>query len=311
MSNELKVYQAGQFAIVKDERASERLALAIADHGIKMRDLPVLQIPGGKSKFWELDTPTGRQAVEKLDVVIAHVVGNQKGWWAEDLEGGDSNRPPSCSSTDGLVGRGNNRLDQDPKGISDKHDCLTCAWNQFGSERKYKRGKDCKDFANLFLFSPTSRLPMVLKIPATSLDAMRAHFIQKLYNLDLEPWTCVSRLGLAPAPKSTPSLTWNVVTFDLVAPLDEVEKARFLALRETIKKYLHREPLRIVAGDFATKDPNAKEKAEVETAKTEATKPDLAFERPPAHDAPIPEGSVASDAFGRPTASEEPSTTHG
>lgn len=248
MSSEVALYPTGKFAVAKDDNGVSRFVRTLKENDVKFADIPQLKIPGGGGKVWEIATPQGLKGEPAIEVVIVLVLGNRKGWWAEDLEEGDTNRPPNCASNDGIRGYGNHSLGQEPQFASKEHDCLTCQWNQFGSERKAGKGKDCKDFAIVFGFLPHSFLPVRLKVPATSLKAMRKYMLQDLAALGLDQWGVVTKLTLTPQKEG--NRTWSTVNFELVKALDASEMARFQTIREGIDKHLQIPVVPLTAGDF-------------------------------------------------------------
>lgn len=281
------LYEPGKFAISKSDDAAGRLAHAIADHGIKFSDLPKLEIPGKGPSFWAIETAAGQVAMKQLDCVIPLVISSQKGWWAEDPQAGEPSRPPNCSSSDAITGRGNHTLDQNPAGAKDSHDCVVCPWNQWGSDRKGGKGKDCKDFAFMFLFGTESRLPMVIKVPPTSLAPMREYFIKKLVGLGLEPWEVVTRLELHPEVRG--QFNWHTIVFSLVAPLSGAEAERFKSIRAILESQMRRTPPQITAGDYVKRD--AQPAATSGTSAPASAGPSVA--------SPGAAGAVPSDAFAR------------
>lgn len=249
MSSEVTTYPTGKFAVAKDPKGVERFAQIVRDNGVTFGDLPKLKIPGAGGRVWEVATPNGVVGVQELEVVIVITFGNRKAWWAADTDSADSKQPPNCASNDGIVGFGNHSFDQDPKHASTSHDCLTCPMNQFGSERKNERGKDCKDFSLLMVFTHGTFLPLNLKIPATSLKALKRYLLQDLASIGLDSWNVVTRLKLTPKDGEG-NQKYSLVEFSLVKPLEGEEAARFSAIRQAFEKFVRVPATPITAGDY-------------------------------------------------------------
>lgn len=250
MSSEVATYPAGQFAVSKDDNGVARFIQAVKEHGVKFQDLPRLTVPGSGGKVWEISTAKGLEGRPEIDVVIALVLGNRKQWYAEEIDPAattEKSTPPNCASNNGIVGVGNNSLGQEPQHSRMDHDCLTCRWNQWESDRKKRKGKDCKDYALVFAFLPHSFLPVVLKVTVSSLVNMREYMIKSLVSVGLDPWSVVTRLSLDPQQEG--QLKWSLIKFALVKPLEGAEEKRFKQIREAIEKHLQAPPLTLNAGD--------------------------------------------------------------
>lgn len=178
-SGALQLVDASAYPLVAGSDSADVLA-AMSDIGIKVWDLPKMKVPSGGSVAFEVSRLGQTEYLKERDVIILAVRGNQKAWHREHYEdvGG---KPPDCYSTDGLTGMGNRSIDVL---VPDNgpHDCAKCPWGQFGSKRGKdgaRDGKDCQDYALLLVATPDGRLPTVIKVPPSSLRAM------KRYQMDL------------------------------------------------------------------------------------------------------------------------------
>jgi hypothetical protein len=161
-----------------------------------------------------------------VEGVIAVIQARQRAWWRTPLDEGGGGSPPSCSSSNGIVGMGDNTL----QGSTEvEHDCATCPWGQWKSARKGGEGKDCKEFARLFVFRPASRLPLIVTVPPTSLKAMQ-QYAMRLLDAGLEPFRVVTRLKLV-KDKSGSGITYSKIAFEFAGalPNDEAERMRDVA----------------------------------------------------------------------------------
>lgn len=164
------------FAIIDQPQAQQTMLAAINDLGITEGLLQRIKIPAGGMTAFEVEELEGTQVVQHLDVILVAIKGRQKAWWSATVEDGGGGAPPSCSSTDGIHGFGNNTLDAEA--ATGQHLCAECPWGKFGSARGGGAGKDCKDFSVLFFFRQGSRMPTVMNVPATSLKALQAYVLR-------------------------------------------------------------------------------------------------------------------------------------
>lgn len=228
-------FPSSQFAALKTKDAPEALLKLIKDNDVTSRNLTRIGPPSGKGKLFEIETVDGPKAEATLHLVILNVFARQKAWWAKDASE-SSNTPPDCRSTDGMHGVGNNRLDQHPDGnrtLESAHDCLTCDWNAWKSDRKGGKGKDCKDFAIVTALRRGTRLPVLLKVPATSLDAMK-EFLLRLGDTEdeLRSTDVVTEIALTARKGGvTGQIDYSSVTFKSIGrlPADEAAGAKWLA----------------------------------------------------------------------------------
>ncbi|MCL2856171.1 MAG: hypothetical protein FWE19_00405 [Oscillospiraceae bacterium] len=86
----------------------------------------------------------------------------------EDGESGpDTNNPPICQSPDGVQGVHGN--------TGEITLCADCKHNQWGSDQKGGRGKDCKNMRRLYVLVEGSSIPIVMTMPPTSIRPWEAY----------------------------------------------------------------------------------------------------------------------------------------
>jgi len=221
------------FAIVDVPEAKEVMISAFDQLGISNFQLNRLKVPLGGMTAWEITTLEGSRVEQALDVIVLAVRGRQKAWWPTPMEEGGGGVPPSCSSTDGVHGRGVNSLDAAAE--DGTHACADCAWNKFGSARNGGKGKDCKDHALLFCFQQGSRIPSLLVVPATSLKALQG-YILKLIDAGKRLETVVTRLGLQKA-QSQGGITYTTLDLGWSSDLDAEAAAQMV---DVSKEFLAR-----------------------------------------------------------------------
>ena len=146
-----------------------RAMKATSGRRVRVFDLERASLPGGKGKpSWVVTG--GPEGEEFHDEITGIIIGirDWRTWWKEAY--GDGNKgPPSCASDDAIHGRGDRSVDgSDGYGV---HDCLTCKWAQFGSDRRPKggRGQDCSERRAIFLITQETIYPTLLVLPPTSI----------------------------------------------------------------------------------------------------------------------------------------------
>lgn len=232
MSNELQVWSGGTFAVTTASDAVAALESAF-DSGVGVFDLTRVRVPAGGATTWGVPGLAGDEPLPAIECVVAVVQARQRAWWRQTMEEGGGSQPPSCVSTDGLTGIGDNTLEGAGK-AGDAHDCATCAWGQFGSSRKGGRGKDCKEFARLFVFRRESHMPTVVTVPPTSLKPMR-EYLMRLAERRLAPCSVVTRLKLD-REKADGGITYSKIRFEFGGVLPEQEAAQMVDLARRLRE---------------------------------------------------------------------------
>lgn len=103
-------------------------------------------------------------------------------WWEKDISESGGNAIPECFSMDAVTPSNNC--------INKQNDiCEDCNQNQFGSDRKGGKGKDCKNMKRLHVLMEGSLLPRRLTVPPTSIKAFEL-YMTGLVDRGL-PYPCV------------------------------------------------------------------------------------------------------------------------
>lgn len=222
------------FPVVARADATELLKGALIDGGVGVYNLTQLRVPSGGGVAWTVDTLEGPAAIAGKDmtVIVGGMRAGLKKWWRAGFGEGEGG-PPDCSSLDGMTGVGVNSLE--PEATPGSHDCVTCPWNRFKSDRKGGAGKDCADFTIALVFREGSSLPDALSIPAGSLKFWQAYMV-KLVNAGKAPWTVVTRLTLT--PQKAGNAPWSRIEPQFVRDLTPEEAARFRDSREILNGYI-------------------------------------------------------------------------
>lgn len=127
-----------------------------------------------------------------------------------------SNNPPDCCSFDGINGTGT------PGGK-----CRFCKLNVFGSGEN--GSKACKNKHRLYLLRENEIFPVVLVLPASSIQEF-SKYIKRLLSLGKKSDSVVTKLSLKKAVNKT-GIAFSMVHFSAIRDLSQSEKD---GLRELI-----------------------------------------------------------------------------
>jgi hypothetical protein len=221
------------FAIIDQKDARETMLAAFDQLGVTESLLQRVKVPTGGMAAFMVEELDGQNVVPHLDVIMVAIKGRQKAWWAKMPEEGGTGSPPSCTSTDGLRGFGNNTLKDDA--AAGEHLCAECPWSKFGSARNGGAGKDCGDYSVLFFFREGSRIPAVLNVPGTSLKGLQS-YILKLIDNGKRFEGVVTRIAVK-AATSKSGITYSQLDLSFVKDLSE-EAAK--AMTEMGKEFMGR-----------------------------------------------------------------------
>lgn len=244
---------------------SEADQKAIADfrkEGMKeeAKGLPILApridiLHQGAAAFKFREETEDRQLQKTFQGILLHV-DPQRAWWESGIgEGGKdgkaagaSGQVPDCYSRDLIV--------PDPASVKQQAArCDQCPHNQFGSDRKGGRGKDCKEARRVFLMVEGKLDPHVMTVPATSLKSLKKYFTFIAERSLGRPQCVLTKFSLATvANKEGTEYSELVLTF--VKPLDE--RVVFLALQA--KRGLEdmlKTAVPITRGDYVPDEPGS------------------------------------------------------
>lgn len=147
--------KASEFAVFnpeQQERMKRVMRLNFGDQGIKSPfNLKKIKMPTGGGLAFNVDTLTGRDSVELLDVIVVHWQAT-RGYWPGEFAG---SQPPECSSENGIFG---NRYGP----------CEQCKHSKFGSNGERPA---CKEMRRLLLLLPGNSMPFLFSVPPSSIKA--------------------------------------------------------------------------------------------------------------------------------------------
>lgn len=245
------------------------LADSLGDEELTEQDLPKIKIPSGGATVWMVPGAAGPTATEKLEGVVVFWKRSKAYWPNPDPTG----EPPACVAADNKHGVGN------PGGI-----CKTCPFNEFGSSIKTEKGKACKESEFWFLLQPGSFLPLVLKLPATSLDNAKKHRIA-IGNAGIKLASTVVSITLV--SEQGPSGAYSIAVPKLGAMLAPEDAERALAYAATMR------------ADFEAA-------AQAMNTETDADTPRPETPAPPAGEAPPWEGQATEEPPATGYSAEQP-----
>lgn len=140
------------------------------------RDLDRVKVPSGGALQFTVPTLDGESDQTSICGVI---VGwkNVRAYYATSFDE-QPNMPPTCSSPDGLIGLGHPDHEgaDDPEGPAIKRACDSCPNAAWGSGKD--KGQACQQGRLLFLLTEGDMLPLVVKLPATSIKACADYFMK-------------------------------------------------------------------------------------------------------------------------------------
>jgi hypothetical protein len=257
-SKELAVIEPASYAIMQADPAELQEALAVNAGGQKINpfDLDVVKIPAGGMTVWTVpDIEQGEVVKQALEGIII-LQRSIRSWWAGSIEDTGGGSPPDCSSQDGLWGVGSPAGHPDmPTEEDAAHDakfdvrydengtlitrgrfaCEACPLAQFGSG-KGGRGQACKQNRLLFLLTPDSSLPLVVKVPPSSLRAVQS-FMLRLSGKGVPMYGCVVSLSLKKAQNGQ-GISYAEIVPSFMARLSPEETVRMKAVHESLRPIL-------------------------------------------------------------------------
>lgn len=198
---------------------AEILAENMGDGGFSPSMLVKIKIPSGGGTAWEVPTlEDDFDSVKEIKGVIV-LWKDRRSYYAEKFDG--SKNPPKCYSNDGKVGVGT------PGGA-----CHACPHNQFGSASD-GAGKACKEYRDLYVITPDSALPKLVKLSTGSLRPCRDYFM-KLVAAGLKYNQVITSLALKKAASSG-GITYSQALLRVGGRLDDQQQAAASAYTASLK----------------------------------------------------------------------------
>jgi len=242
-NNQVVPYNAENFQIMKSEtNVVELINNNLGGESLTAWDLDIIKVPLGGGTLWSIPSISGEKEVKELTgiILLSQV---QRTYWKKDF-GSGGGTPPDCFAEDAIRGIG------EPGGI-----CSECELSKFGSSEKSEKAQACQMKRMLFMLTEKSVLPMVVRIPPTSLKNSKKYLLQLATEMDETPiHHAVTTLYLQKKPNSQ-GIDYSEVQFKLEGVLNDVQK-------DQVDKYLEqmRESLTTAATDIGSDKVNQEDK---------------------------------------------------
>jgi hypothetical protein len=229
----------------------EALAVNSGGQRINPFDLDVVKLPSQGMTIWTIpdlvDGELHPTTIEGIVILQRRI----RSYWAKGLDekDGGGSSPPDCSSQDGLIGVGApiGHPDFDPQTADLRYDtagkevyrgrfaCEACPLATFGSAAK-GNGQACKQNTLLFVLTPESSLPIVVKVPPSSLKPIQS-FMLRLSGKGIPMYGAVIGLSLRKVQNST-GIDYSEIVPAFVSRLSPEETERMKLVHESMKPLL-------------------------------------------------------------------------
>jgi len=168
--------------------------------------MPCIKMPTGGAQQYVMPDGTTQETFDCI-VVAWH---DCRAYWPGEFQG---SQPPQCVSGDGLTGIG------DPGG-----ECRPCPYRAFGSRGPSEKRQACKAQRRMFLVMGDRLLPVIFRLPPTSLKPCAVYF-HELASFGVAYYDCITRFGLTKASNAA-GIEYSVATFNEVGRLSPEVIAR-------------------------------------------------------------------------------------
>lgn len=142
----------------------------LGDEGLKPSDLPMINIPTGGIKRWEVPSLGEPEMVKTIKGVIIHKQ-MTRAFWSKGIEEAEDTLP-DCMSRNGKTGEVINEEEWSDLG----GDCATCPMNEWGSG-KNGRGKACTAKMQMYVLKEGTMLPNIISLSPTSIKPARDYLV--------------------------------------------------------------------------------------------------------------------------------------
>lgn len=256
---EMTVFEEMAGGITLNEQ-EKKLLESFKEEGVKddAKGLPVIApridiLHQGAAAFKFKEEPEETQLKKTFNGILLHI-DPQRAWWESGIGegkkdgGAQTGQVPDCYSRDLIV--------PDPESAKPQaKTCAECRFNQFGSDRKGGRGKDCKEARRLFIQVEKKIDPHVMTVPATSLKSLKKYLTFISENNLKRPQCVLTKFSLiTTANKEGTDYSELVLTFVKALP----DSVVFMALQakrglEEMLKTAHP----ITKGDYVPDEPGS------------------------------------------------------
>lgn len=189
---------------------------------------------GGGIAFTVIDDNGEEQPIKEIIGVLMDKWGI-KVWYEKSFEekGANDIGIPDCFSADGVTGSGCPRA-----GIQVGQLCATCPKNQWGSDRRGGKGKDCADKIRIHLLQEGEMFPIYIDAPPTSLGNFE-DYIQRLSN-KVKPYYGVTTKVKLEQAVNAGGIKYSKLAFAKVADLTKEERQAMKQYMQTLMPSMRR-----------------------------------------------------------------------
>ncbi len=168
----------------------------------------IAKVGSGGMKVFEFSNGNRDIVIEKFQGIIIANHKNNALFPAVENEEEKMNKPPICSSTDGITGI--------VRETGECRDCESCPHNVFGTAGK---GKECKNMHRLYILMENCPIPVTLNIPPTSLELWRNYAIMDVAAAGLDLSEVVTEFGLTNETNDA-GQKYSIVNFKMVGKVN-------------------------------------------------------------------------------------------
>lgn len=200
-STEYAALNSNALEIIEENLKNQPMSLQLFD---------IVKSPSGGSTVFTIPGISGDEVEKSLTGIILDYTMPRAYWDTPDpVEG----TPPVCYSEDSIVSH-------------DGKSCRECPYNDFGSKDGESCAKACKESVVLFLLRPSSIMPLVVRVPASSKRAFQ-RYVTRLIGRMLRISSVVTKITLEKKTSRTgqPYAVYNFEAVDELEP-EEAENVR-------------------------------------------------------------------------------------
>lgn len=237
MGTDIVPFQQYEIGQVDPAKLLEAVEANLGGQKLSENDLDVVKLPSGGGMFFEVPDLEDAKAEKTLTgVIVAHKA--VRAFWRESIGSGGGGQPPDCYSPDNTWGFGDPGDGLRARGQG----CEDCPMAQFGTatndDGSPGRGQACKQSHLLFLVRPEDMLPLVLRLPPTSLQPTKK-FLMRLSGKAVPYYAVVVEIGLD-KKSNADNTDYAQATFKMVARLGEEEAGKVKAFGDSLRPLFER-----------------------------------------------------------------------
>lgn len=193
-----------KFDLSRIKQSHEKLAATLNDVGGQAVARAKI-VPDGVNLF-KIEAGSRSITVNKLEGIVLYSHAANALFSANESE----NKPPICSSMDGITGIVN--------GTGECRDCASCKYNMFGSDGG--SGKACKNMRRIYMACEGVPVPVMLTLPPTSLEPWKNYVIMDVASVGFSLNEVVTSFELEKM-KSNSGKNYSVIVLKIVGSVDK------------------------------------------------------------------------------------------